>query len=742
MPAGSGIRISQLTDIGSGLAPGDQFILRDVSDAVTPNKAVTISGLSAYFNLGTAGGGSFVPSEAEAESDARIQRDGYQRSGFITRGNAVVFASGIRTTSTVVDTFQVGDSTVSFNPDASYPYINAFGYPLRVEYVNTTTALTNRVQLPPASSGTETYNTTTNVYTVFSGYQQAFDTDTQSITFNQAQTLADNTVITQSGNYDVLILSATASVPAGSVVTQSGITASGVVRRSTYGSYALEVYRLSASGFAAAGSGYQLISTVTGSGLGSTVFPSGVSTSGFLASGLTFGSITSNVSVTMDGLTSQPFVAISGFEVSGSGVTAGTYLTTVGSRTSNVILNRQDLVALEVWHEKVNARDYVYPYGNIQNSSITYTAPDGTSLSMAPPSSGTATTNGSGYGTEFSTYWGSVTHRGAAVPSSQTYSLFGSWQAAGGLVGRGTRWSTLTTTAQKSFAADPNNNMYFSDDGDFVQVRYRFRTLAGYGSDWTGYDPAQHADIRYENAWSMYLQGQTSSASGDFESTDRWSQITSPYTDDGLWLGTRFAYNNKAYALPIALVARRNQGAYHPLLNPSGAATFINTNGSTETTYATTDQSVLAPVDAFKFVKAGEGAIGQTSGRDDGYFYDGIVWVDINDQRKQAFNDLTYNIAGTEPDNVPLVGMLGQLAFMDDYAPAGMRPAGGGLDYFQVIASGTTGSGVLAMNNVQVSGTASGLFTTVVNKPGTQSAASTWVSVVIDGTQFYMPAWR
>jgi hypothetical protein len=48
MTAGSGIKISQLTDIGEDLASEDRFILRDFSDATTPNKAVTVSGLTNY----------------------------------------------------------------------------------------------------------------------------------------------------------------------------------------------------------------------------------------------------------------------------------------------------------------------------------------------------------------------------------------------------------------------------------------------------------------------------------------------------------------------------------------------------------------------------------------------------------------------------------------------------------------------------------------------------------------------
>jgi hypothetical protein len=37
-------KISQLTDIGTGLAPDDEFVIRDVSDGSTPNKKVTASG--------------------------------------------------------------------------------------------------------------------------------------------------------------------------------------------------------------------------------------------------------------------------------------------------------------------------------------------------------------------------------------------------------------------------------------------------------------------------------------------------------------------------------------------------------------------------------------------------------------------------------------------------------------------------------------------------------------------------
>jgi hypothetical protein len=45
-------KISQLSDIGSGLSLQDAFAINTPGDVVTPNKKVTVSGLSAYFGVG------------------------------------------------------------------------------------------------------------------------------------------------------------------------------------------------------------------------------------------------------------------------------------------------------------------------------------------------------------------------------------------------------------------------------------------------------------------------------------------------------------------------------------------------------------------------------------------------------------------------------------------------------------------------------------------------------------------
>jgi hypothetical protein len=114
-------------------------------------------------------------------------------------------------------------------------------------------------------------------------------------------------------------------------------------------------------------------------------------------------------------------------------------------------VSRQDLVFLETWHEDIAEKDIVYPYGNVQ-----YRGGDVDGLS------GIANGNFTG---------------------SDTYSLFGNWQNAVDLVGKGYKWSNLTEEQRIKLASNPDNNIY--KDGDkWVQVRYRIRVVRGLGSNW------------------------------------------------------------------------------------------------------------------------------------------------------------------------------------------------------------------------------------------------------------------
>jgi len=240
---------------------------------------------------------------------------------------------------------------------------------------------------------------------------------------------------------------------------------------------------------------------------------------------------------------------------------------------------RQDLVFLETWHEKISDKDIVYPLGNVQ------------SLLAVDPATGLTTVNGSfiGFG---------------------TYSLFGNWQASSALIGKGIVWSTMTLANQRLFVADPENNCYLASDGGLVQVRCRIRVVEGLGIDYA------------LTSTSVFSQGSNAAPT--------INNYTLDTVDKGLYNST------DSVAIQIALVSRRNQGAFHPVFNPNGAAKF----GDALPWYSSAD--LMASV-ADCFTTVGNGStIGAASGRPDGKFYDAIYESDVLDLRNSAHKqDLT-----------------------------------------------------------------------------------------------------
>ncbi|NDC48880.1 MAG: hypothetical protein EBZ61_07360, partial [Micrococcales bacterium] len=81
-------KISQLSSIGDSLAIDDQFLIRDVSDAVTPNKSVTVSGIT----RGLADGDALAPAIAfAADKDTGIYRSGTNALAISTNGTGRLF---------------------------------------------------------------------------------------------------------------------------------------------------------------------------------------------------------------------------------------------------------------------------------------------------------------------------------------------------------------------------------------------------------------------------------------------------------------------------------------------------------------------------------------------------------------------------------------------------------------------------------------------------------------------------
>jgi hypothetical protein len=292
------------------------------------------------------------------------------------------------------------------------------------------------------------------------------------------------------------------------------------------------------------------------------------------------------------------------------------------------------LVFLESWHEDVSEKDFVYPLGNVQYL--------GTTGDSGTPVAGAF----AGFG---------------------TYSLFGNWQSSSALVGKGYVWSTLSDANKKAFVANPENNCYL--DGDkVIQVRYRMRVVQGTGDAWAKIDPQLATDFQYT------LTGNTKviSAKGKLVSSLDMEDVSGAYytnvigtaslfKDTGVFTavtyasGTRppaynVAYEGKCFAMPIALVHRRNQGAYHPVYNSNGTRLYRTTSGAWVKWHQTSDQYPYSLSDSLPgslkvagdFSGAISGGIANI-GRADGLFYDQVHEGDITDLRMSSQKVEDYN---------------------------------------------------------------------------------------------------
>ncbi|TMO61720.1 hypothetical protein [Pseudoalteromonas aurantia] len=221
--------------------------------------------------------------------------------------------------------------------------------------------------------------------------------------------------------------------------------------------------------------------------------------------------------------------------------------------TEQVITSRKDLVFLESWHEKIADKDVVYPLGNVQYGANSY---DGIGL--------------------------------LNNLVAQGYSAFGEWDA--NTKGRGAKWSGLSEANRAKLLANPAHNIYYDPEAKaYIQVRYRIRVVEGFGDEWINLYPTD----RYSNVteWSRYgsssskritfVQGNATSISTKvFLSKDHAGSFDTK-SDKGIVEAetSNYSINSRVMGVPIALVQRTNQGAYHPSYNPMGCSTFISSGG-------------------------------------------------------------------------------------------------------------------------------------------------------------------
>lgn len=307
--------------------------------------------------------------------------------------------------------------------------------------------------------------------------------------------------------------------------------------------------------------------------------------------------------------------------------------------TTKVITSRQDLVLLEVWHEDVSDKDAVHYLGAVQSGLL-------------------------------------VPYGQATVERDDGYTRFGEWDTT--TTGREAVWSTMSDEDKIVWLKDYRNNLYVDND-TLVQVKYRVRVIKGLGDGWGGlgdgsglnvtplkFNKNFNGTLTYDaNLKNVGFQG-TSETSLDF-GVDAYDYLyhggQAAYPDDGSMAfairddanGSQIrAYNNIGHALTIALVQRRNLGAYHPVYNSNGTRKFMRVDGTNnkDSWYAGNakqpssladcmtvqiNNGDLAAGDVPPFARQFDGYIETGStGRPDNKFYDAIYASDVNDLRMSS----------------------------------------------------------------------------------------------------------
>ncbi len=310
-------------------------------------------------------------------------------------------------------------------------------------------------------------------------------------------------------------------------------------------------------------------------------------------------------------------------------------ITAGGDSLSASVIHRQDLCILEVFDVNITTSGLpLYPYGSCQ------------------------------YGGS----WSGITLADNLV--AQGYSAF----HVGDTTTKGKGFlPDLTNDNHVKFIQDKINNCYRNHLGEIIQRQYRIRTIAGLEGAWRldeveTFNSAGYG-LRFKTSANKFVQPQgikTTPPSWGLEYTDAvyYNKTTalanSPTRDrasDSHYVvqfggaghtSSEIAHNGNCWAIPIALVQRRNKGAYHPY-NIAGSKSFHFSDGTgANKWYKTQSKKPLSVSDCFdagsdystSFVYLYSGRIQDVNswqkGRDDEKCYDAIYASDVLDLRLSA----------------------------------------------------------------------------------------------------------
>lgn len=387
-----------------------------------------------------------------------------------------------------------------------------------------------------------------------------------------------------------------------------------------------------------------------------------------------------------------------------------------------VVLERKDLAFIEVWHEVVDDTGFIFPFGNVQYAGTTCDGVDTQVFDKVfyETIDGNTSVIQDGHKKYCQVYQkGNVVYN-YFTPENANERIFEAVNAdekkfidttfvEDTTIGRGWKLATLDDEDRKTIFKNADHNLYF-DGEKLVQIRYRtrvvglnlfenyFRGTSEYmskGLRFQGKSPVTSRIITKEIGEYTTTDGDGSKAGQPITETvqsfigsslviasDKKSLLykEGKLYDDALFTveaPTDLSHNGYVYAIPVAIINRRNQGVYHPEFNDNGTGFFINgihvsedkedfaddISGFTliDENKATLETSSVGRDRKAKFkvmldwlfngdYKAGGSMVSRTTYRPDGLLYDEIntrdiidLRIDANDQRKRL-EDLEANV--------------------------------------------------------------------------------------------------
>lgn len=379
-----------------------------------------------------------------------------------------------------------------------------------------------------------------------------------------------------------------------------------------------------------------------------------------------------------------------------------------------VVLERKDLAFVEVWHEAVDETGYIFPFGNVQYAG---TSSDGVPTQafdhvFYETIAGEASVVPDGHKKYCQVYQkGNIVYN-YFTPENEEERIFESVDTEekkfvdetfveDATVGNGWKLEDLSDEERKTIFHNADHNLYF-DGEKLIQIRYRTRVvgLNLFENYFRGTSEYMSKGLRFQGKSPVTSRivtkeiGEYTSQDGDGSkagqpitetvqsfagaslviSSDEKSLLykEGKLYDDALFTveePTDLSHNGYVYAVPVAIVNRRNQGVYHPEFNDNGTGFFINgihvsedkedfaddISGFTlvDENSATLETSSVGRDRKAKFkvmlewlfngdYKAGGSMISKTTYRPDGLLYDEIntrdiidLRIDANDQRKR-----------------------------------------------------------------------------------------------------------